>query len=208
MAIYSNYYIKLRMTSMHTEEAQPEDDGLCVKIPVEEDNVFTVCPVCGREHPVNLAEVVTNELSFLDTSVFCDKCGKLRMQNPIVDIDTILMKFGSGERELHLDRWEPKTSEKPALVKFFRKNYEEILEDCGDHEEAAEAKALYNLVKDNPLSASKDEIQEYFSFAFECVGGEMEKYYDKWPEMIRLINLTVSPDPIDGADAGILEGGI
>ena len=73
---------------------------------------------------------------------------------------------------------------------------------------AMEEHAEINLVKDNPLSASKDEIQEYFSFAFECVGGEMEKYYDKWPEMIRLINLTVSPDPIDGADAGILEGGI
>lgn len=58
-----------------------------------------------------------------------------------------------------------------------------------------EARQLYELVMDNPLSASKKDIQEHFAFAFECVGGEIEKYYDKCPEILRMINRTVCPDP-------------
>ena len=113
----------------------------------------------------------------------------------ILDLFTAFRKAELKERELHFDRWEPKEAEKPEFVEYFRQEYEDILNDCGDHEEAAEARQLYELVRDNPLSASKKDIQEHFAFVFECVGGEIEKYYDKCPEILRMINRTVCPDP-------------
>lgn len=73
MSLYSNYYIKLRMNSEHSEGG---DDKLIVKIPVEHDNVFTICPVCGEEHQIDLAEVCWDGFDFFGTAVYCDKCNE------------------------------------------------------------------------------------------------------------------------------------
>jgi hypothetical protein len=84
----------------------------------------------------------------------------------ILDLFTAFRQVEPKERELHFDRWEPKEAEKPEFVEYFRQEYENILNDCGDHEEAAEARQLYELVRDNSLSASKKDIQEHFAFCF------------------------------------------
>ena len=84
----------------------------------------------------------------------------------ILDLFTAFRQVEPKERELHFDRWEPKEAEKPEFVEYFRQEYEDILNDCGDYEEAAEARQLYELVRDNSLSASKKDIQEHFAFCF------------------------------------------
>ena len=84
----------------------------------------------------------------------------------ILDLFTAVRQVEPKERELHFDRWEPKEAEKPEFVEYFRQEYEDILNDCGDYEEAAEARQLYELVRDNSLSASKKDIQEHFAFCF------------------------------------------
>lgn len=51
-----------------------KDDGR--KMPIECDNVFTVCPECGAEVTVDLADVVTEEgLDLYGLGVYCDACG-------------------------------------------------------------------------------------------------------------------------------------
>ena len=84
----------------------------------------------------------------------------------ILDLFTAFRQVEPKERELHFDRWEPNEAETPEFVEYFRQEYENILNDCGDHEEAAEARQLYELVRDNSLSASKKDIQEHFAFCF------------------------------------------
>ena len=84
----------------------------------------------------------------------------------ILDLFTAFRQVEPKERELHFDRWEPKEAEKPEFVEYFRQEYEDMLNDGGDHEEAAEARQLYELVRDNSLSASKKDIQEHFAFCF------------------------------------------
>lgn len=81
MGSFSNYYIKLRMNSEHSEGG---DDGLSVKIPIEHDNVFTICPICGEEYQIDLAEVFDNDFDFFGTAVYCDKCTEL-YRNPRVE---------------------------------------------------------------------------------------------------------------------------
>ena len=77
---YSNYYIKLQLTSEHSEDATCNDD-LAIKIPIEHDNVFTVCPVCGEEHQIDLSEGWGDEFDFYGTAVYCKKCTELRRES-------------------------------------------------------------------------------------------------------------------------------
>lgn len=45
------------------------------KLPIECDNVFTVCPECGAEVAVDLADVVTEEgLDLYGLGVYCEAC--------------------------------------------------------------------------------------------------------------------------------------
>ena len=74
MSSFSNYYIKLNMNSEHGDGV---DDELSVKVPVEHDNVFTVCPICGEEHQIDLTEVCGDSFDFYGTSVYCEKCSEL-----------------------------------------------------------------------------------------------------------------------------------
>ena len=80
MSSYSNYYIKLRMNSEHKEGG---NDGVSVKVPVEHDNVFTICPVCGEEHQIDLAEVCDNGFDFFGTTVYCDQCTELHRKSHV-----------------------------------------------------------------------------------------------------------------------------
>ena len=73
----------------------------------------------------------------------------------ILDLFTAFRKAELKERELHFDRWEPKEAEKPEFVEYFRQEYEDILNDCGDHEETAEARQLYELVRITPCLPPK-----------------------------------------------------
>ena len=151
------------------------------------DNVFTVCPVCGTEHRVDLDCILKCEHTDLySTNVYCEECTKRREQE----------RMQAERRGFNLDHWVPSEADKPALMVYFNDRVKRIKESCGDDWEAKEALELYRLVKHNPLRYTKDAIQEHFAEMFHCVDGEIEKYYADCPEIIRLINLTICPDPL------------
>lgn len=62
----SNYYVKV------------QTGNEIIKQPIEEDNVFTTCPRCGEEFPVDLAEIadVDGGLDLYGTAVYCAPCSK------------------------------------------------------------------------------------------------------------------------------------
>ena len=159
-------------------------EGVTIRAEITGENVFTACPECGREHQVDLAAIV--EFDLCGTVVYCDECSKRR------ELERTLDRF----RGLDLDRWAPDEADKPELVAYFKDYYEGIKDCCGDGEEAEEALELYRLVEHNPLRFNKSAIQDHFVDMFLSVGGEIETYYDKSPEIIRLINLTIAPDPL------------
>ncbi len=44
---------------------------------IEEDNVFTSCPKCGKEHTVDLAEILKcKDTDLYGTNVCCEECSK------------------------------------------------------------------------------------------------------------------------------------
>lgn len=50
-----------------------------IKIEIQEDNVFTICPRCGAEHQVDLREVLScPQTDLYSTSVYCAKCAAAR----------------------------------------------------------------------------------------------------------------------------------
>ena len=50
------------------------------KIFIEADNVFDTCPSCGREHPIDIGEILKDEnTSLYSTHVYCERCSKVRM---------------------------------------------------------------------------------------------------------------------------------
>lgn len=51
-----------------------------VKTEIHDDNVFCVCPVCGCEVGVNIADVFCDGGDLYSTSVLCDKCSKARLE--------------------------------------------------------------------------------------------------------------------------------
>lgn len=45
------------------------------KITLREDNVFTQCPVCGKEHAVDVVDIFRDGLADLyGTSIYCPEC--------------------------------------------------------------------------------------------------------------------------------------
>lgn len=49
------------------------------KIEIDYDNVFTVCPICGKEHRVDLIELAQDLQFDLDgTAVYCPQCVEKR----------------------------------------------------------------------------------------------------------------------------------
>lgn len=49
------------------------------KLPISYDNVYTTCPQCGREHKVDLEEILESGEHDLDTThVYCEECSAER----------------------------------------------------------------------------------------------------------------------------------
>lgn len=164
-------------------------EGVTVRAEITDENVFTICPDCGIEHQVDLADVVDEDgkLDLFSTAICCTACTKKHLHP----------KEQNAGRELHLDKWWPAEDQRPRLLAYFKDNYEGTRDNCGtDDEQTSEAMALYKKVQRHPLWSIKEEIQGHFAEMFYCVQGLPEKYYEKWPEIIDLINLTVCPDPL------------
>jgi transcription elongation factor Elf1 len=54
-----------------------EFNDLSVKADITDENVYTICPVCGKEHQVDLQELLTTgEADLYSTSVFCKECSE------------------------------------------------------------------------------------------------------------------------------------
>lgn len=54
-----------------------ETEGMLVKVEINDENVFTICPKCGKEHKVNLGFVLCeSEMDLCGTQVFCEKCSR------------------------------------------------------------------------------------------------------------------------------------
>lgn len=52
------------------------------KLPITCDNVYTTCPQCGREHKVDLEEILESGEHDLDTTqVYCEECSAERQAN-------------------------------------------------------------------------------------------------------------------------------
>jgi|GEM_PF-716941 len=52
-----------------------ENDGVTVKAEITDENVFTICPECGKEHAVNLQEILcAGNADLYSTQVYCHKC--------------------------------------------------------------------------------------------------------------------------------------
>lgn len=80
MESYSNYYMKI---SILVERSDGIDSQILMKVPVDDSNVFTVCPLCGDEFAVNLEEVGA-DFDFTGTATYCPECAefqKKRMGN-------------------------------------------------------------------------------------------------------------------------------
>ncbi len=68
MEAMSDYYVKGT-----TETGEP------VAMPIEDDNVFTHCPDCGREHAVDLVEIASSgDFDLYSSSVCCEDCTRKR----------------------------------------------------------------------------------------------------------------------------------
>lgn len=47
------------------------------KLPIRDDNVYTKCPECGREHHVDLQEILsTGNADLYSTHVLCGACSE------------------------------------------------------------------------------------------------------------------------------------
>ena len=58
-----------------------ETEEILAKINITDENVFTVCPSCGKEHQVDLQELFKGEeIDLFGTSVFCEKCSARMMR--------------------------------------------------------------------------------------------------------------------------------
>lgn len=64
MQAISDYYVKGT-----TETGEP------VTLPIEADNVFTHCPICGGEHAVDLVELASGgDFDLYGSAIYCREC--------------------------------------------------------------------------------------------------------------------------------------
>ena len=50
-----------------------------IKTEITDENVFTICPECGREHAVDLQAILCGgDADLLSTSVYCAECTEKR----------------------------------------------------------------------------------------------------------------------------------
>ena len=54
------------------------------RLMIEPDNVFTICPACGKEHGVDLQDILGDgEGDLCGTVVYCGKCSAKRLKGVI-----------------------------------------------------------------------------------------------------------------------------
>lgn len=64
----SDYYVKGT-----TEAGEP------VTLPIEPDSVYTHCPVCGKEHVVDIVELaVAGDFDLYGSAIYCPECADKR----------------------------------------------------------------------------------------------------------------------------------
>lgn len=51
-----------------------------VRIALDYDNVFTVCPQCGKEHSIDISEFFQDGDFDFDCSVYCEDCSKKNLK--------------------------------------------------------------------------------------------------------------------------------
>ena len=52
------------------------------KLNIGDDNVFTTCPICGKEHAVDLHELLAGgEADLFGTAVYCPACAERRFRD-------------------------------------------------------------------------------------------------------------------------------
>lgn len=57
-----------------------ETEEMMVKVEINDENVFTTCPTCGKEQQVDLYEVFKGEdVDLFGTSVWCGECSAKMM---------------------------------------------------------------------------------------------------------------------------------
>ena len=54
-----------------------EIDGTIIKEEITAENVFTICPRCGKELQIDLAEVFPDGVDLFTTSIICRECSKM-----------------------------------------------------------------------------------------------------------------------------------
>lgn len=88
--------------------------------------------------------------------------------------------------------WTPDEADRAAIMLEISDCALGTADNCGPGgEEATEAREFYFSVRDRSLVEAKDDIQGFFFDAYEAVNGDIDKYYDKSPELCRLIRLTL-----------------
>lgn len=82
--------------------------GKVIKTEITDENVYTCCPDCGVEFPVDLLEVFSSEGDLFSTSIICPECTKkhFEKQKPamedIVLLATALCRLGYSKQVLCL----------------------------------------------------------------------------------------------------------
>lgn len=52
-------------------------NGVILRSEITNENVYTTCPLCGREHSIDLEDVLTDG-GLYGTQVYCTKCSHKR----------------------------------------------------------------------------------------------------------------------------------
>ena len=72
-----------------------QHSGKMVSTEITDENVFTRCPGCGREMPVDLAEIFTDgEGDLFSTKIFCAACTKASAEDRLSPKDAKLATDG------------------------------------------------------------------------------------------------------------------
>lgn len=97
---------------------------------------------------------------------------------------------------IDLDSWIPVETDEKDILDFVMGGYLCALE-CKDEEKSQEYMGLYNKIKIEGIVSCKGDIQEIFCDYFWSVNGEIERYYSDYPDIIRLMYLTILKKPVD-----------
>lgn len=58
-----------------------------IRVPICENNVFTICPICGAEVDIDLLDITKDEAFDVEgTSVLCSECSKKVLEGTL-DVD-------------------------------------------------------------------------------------------------------------------------